>query len=204
MIRQDLATLVGSRICHDLISPIGAIGNGLELMSLTGGDDSSAEMALITDSLQNASARIRFFRIAFGAASADQRISRKEVLSILDATARGGRLSYLWTSDDDQSRRDVRIAFLLLQCFETAMPFGGDITVIRDSATWTVQASADRFKDLGDLWSGLTQPQTVVSHTAAQVQFALLPQVLAEAGHVLNVDVAADQITATFGPQISA
>lgn len=204
MIRQDLATLVGSRICHDLISPIGAIGNGLELMSLTGGDDSSAEMALITDSLQNASARIRFFRIAFGAASADQRISRKEVLSILDATARGGRLSYLWTSDDDQSRRDVRIAFLLLQCFETAMPFGGDITVIRDAATWTVQASADRFKDLGDLWSGLTQPQTVVSHTAAQVQFALLPQVLAEAGHVLNVDVAADQITATFGPQISA
>ncbi|WP_302059353.1 hypothetical protein [Loktanella salsilacus] len=34
---NDLATLIGSRICHDLISPIGAINNGVELMALTGG-----------------------------------------------------------------------------------------------------------------------------------------------------------------------
>ena len=54
----DLAALVGSRICHDLISPIGAIGNGVELLSLTDGD-TGAEMDLINESVQNANARIR-------------------------------------------------------------------------------------------------------------------------------------------------
>ena len=61
--QPDLAALVGSRICHDLISPIGAIGNGVELLALTDGD-TGAEMELISESVQNASARIRYLRIA--------------------------------------------------------------------------------------------------------------------------------------------
>ena len=61
--KPDLAALVGSRICHDLISPIGAIGNGLELflMDTAGGP----ELALITESISHAKARIRFFRVAY-------------------------------------------------------------------------------------------------------------------------------------------
>lgn len=202
--RNDLATLVGSRICHDLISPIGAIGNGLELLSLTDGATSGAEMSLISDSVRNASARIRFFRIAFGASSADQRVSRAEVLGILEANARGGKISYQWPTDVEQSRQDVRIAFLLLQCCETAMPFGGDIVVTRDGPHWTVRAVADRFKDLGDLWDGLIRHDLTPTHTAAQVQFALLPQVLSESGHTLKLNVAELEITATFGPLVSA
>ena len=202
--RNDLATLVGSRICHDLISPIGAIGNGLELLSLTDEASSGAEMSLISDSVENASARIRFFRIAFGAACADQRVSRSEVLGILEANARGGKISYQWPTDAEQSRQDVRIAFLLLQCCETAMPFGGDIAVTRDGSHWTVRATADRFKVLGDLWDGLTKHDLVLKHTAAQVQFALLPQVLSDAGHTLTANVTEFEITATFGPPVSA
>ena len=64
----NLAALVGSRICHDLISPIGAINNGLELLGMSG-DMSGPELELISDSVANANARIRFFRIAFGAAA---------------------------------------------------------------------------------------------------------------------------------------
>ena len=82
----DLAALIGSRICHDLISPIGAIGNGLELLSMSGAG--GPEVALISDSVANANARIRFFRIAFGHASPEQGTSRSEILSILQG--------YLW------------------------------------------------------------------------------------------------------------
>ena len=60
-----LAQLVGSRICHDLISPVGAIGNGLELLAMAGGrtmPGGSAELELISDSVVQANARIRFFR----------------------------------------------------------------------------------------------------------------------------------------------
>ena len=60
--RPDIAALVGSRICHDLISPIGAIGNGVELIGLTE-NTSSPELALISESVDNANARIRFFRV---------------------------------------------------------------------------------------------------------------------------------------------
>ena len=78
---RDLSSLVGSRICHDLISPIGAIGNGVELLQMAP-RDSAAELDLITDSVDNAAARIRFFRVAFGAAG-DQMMGRAEVISIL-------------------------------------------------------------------------------------------------------------------------
>ena len=61
----NIGALIGSRICHDLISPIGAINNGLELLSMSDERD-GPEFDLITESVGNASARIRFFRIAYG------------------------------------------------------------------------------------------------------------------------------------------
>ena len=141
--QSDLAALVGSRICHDLISPIGAIGNGVELLALTDGD-TGAEMELISESVQNASARIRYFRIAYGAAGDDQLVSRSEVLSILAATARGGRINYIWKIDGDQPRRLVRCALLMLQAIEAALPLGGDIQITRDGDAWVMRGEGPR------------------------------------------------------------
>ena len=126
--KPDLAALIASRICHDLISPIGAIGNGVELLAMEQGGP-RPEMALISESVANANARIRFFRICFGQASSDQRISRSEVASILGDLSRGGRVSYGWTSPADLSRREVRLVFLLLQCLESALAYGGRVAV---------------------------------------------------------------------------
>lgn len=61
-INLDLPALIGSRICHDLISPIGAINNGLELLNMAGtGAAPGPELELIGQSVESASARIRFF-----------------------------------------------------------------------------------------------------------------------------------------------
>ena len=79
----NLAALIGSRICHDLISPIGAISNGLELLELAGAAQ-SPELDLIGESVSNAEARIRFFRIAYGYAN-DQMIGPAEVTPILNS-----------------------------------------------------------------------------------------------------------------------
>ncbi len=195
--QDTIAALVGSRICHDLISPIGAIGNGVELLSLTDGD-STAEMALINESVENANARIRFFRIAYGAASEDQTVSRSEVMSILGAVARGGRFTYFWQVEADQPRRDVRAAFLMLQCLEAAMPMGGDITVSYSGGTWSLTATGERLNIQEDVWEGLTKVSPGVTHSAAQVQFALLPSVLIEAGRKLTVKMAPATISAQF------
>ncbi|MEM7465106.1 MAG: histidine phosphotransferase family protein [Pseudomonadota bacterium] len=66
---MDLGALLCSRVCHDIISPVGAIANGLELLD-EGGDAETRDIAmdLIRSSATNASARLQFARIAFGAA----------------------------------------------------------------------------------------------------------------------------------------
>jgi len=193
----DLAALVGSRICHDLISPIGAIGNGVELLSLTDGD-TGPEMQLINESVQNANARIRYFRIAYGATSDDQMISRAEIVSILAATARGGRFTYFWNVEGEQSRRLVRCALLLMQCFEAALPMGGDIHVVQDGDQWRLSAEGPRLSVDGALWDTMSRPVVGYEYTAAQVQFALIPGVMAEAGRRLRLTMDTDKLVAVF------
>ncbi len=63
----DLAALLCSRVCHDLISPAGAIVNGLEVLEDAGSDAETREFALdlIKKSARTASARLQFCRLAF-------------------------------------------------------------------------------------------------------------------------------------------
>ena len=182
----DLAALVGARICHDLISPIGAISNGVELLSLTDGN-TDAEMDLIKQSVENASARIRYFRIAYGGYSDDHLISRDEILSILSAYARDGRVSYIWQIDGDQRRSDVRAAFVMLQAVVTTMPLGGDIRIFADEDSWVIQGHAKRITVDDGLWQTVLRPDPLHNHAAAQVQFALLPGILAAAGRQMRI-----------------
>lgn len=63
----DFASLLCSRLCHDLVSPVGALSNGVELLS----DETDPEMQaqclqLLADSVQQAANRLKFFRLAFG------------------------------------------------------------------------------------------------------------------------------------------
>jgi histidine phosphotransferase ChpT len=196
--RPNLASLVGSRICHDLISPIGAIGNGLELLALTDGDP-GAEMELIADSVQNASARIRFYRIAYGAASADQLLGSADILPVISVLARGGRFTYFWQVAEPRPRREVRCALLLLQCFEAAMPVGGDIHVSVIDNRWVLSAESLRFTIDPGLWDSLANGgDASYVYSPAQVQFALLPDMLHEAERDLQIKMSSDRIVASF------
>lgn len=197
--QPDLTALIGSRICHDLISPLGAIGNGVELLLMEKAA-AGPEMALISESVANASARIRFFRVAFGFANADQRIGRPEICSILADLTRGSRLTIDWLPPGDQPRHEVRLAFLAIQCLENAMPWGGNIAVDRDGPRWTVTGAARRLRLDGAPWPLLTgaDPETLPEVTPAQVQFALIPPELARMGRRLTLDTAADRIALAF------
>ena len=91
----ELNALIGSRICHDLISPIGAIGNGVELLTMSG-VRAAPEISLISESVENANARIRFFRIAFGAAGNDALIGNMEIRNVLNDFFRSNRINVDW------------------------------------------------------------------------------------------------------------
>lgn len=175
---RDLTALVGSRICHDLISPLGAIGNGLELLQMSGGPE-TPEVALISESLENATARIRFFRVAFGDARPEQTISRNEVETALRNGFANSRLELDFAARD-MNRATARMLFLALLCLETAMPYGGKTTVVGLEPDLIVTGTADRFAREQALWETLTLPEPDYDLRPAQVQFALLHQLARE------------------------
>ena len=195
--KPDLAALVGSRICHDLISPIGAIGNGVELMMMEGAAK-GPEMALITESVAHANARIRFFRVAFGATGSDQRMGRNEVTAILSDMTHGGRLVLDWISPPDLPRRDVKLVFLLILCVEQALPYGGRLTIERGDTRWSLRAVASKMRLDMPLWDCLVNPNAAPEITPAQVQFLLVPDEFTRQHRRLTAEITADEIKLGF------
>lgn len=194
-VSATLAALVGSRLCHDLISPIGAIQNGLELIALSGADQSSPEMALIQESCDSAAARIRFFRVAFGAPGETQMMSRREVSAILSGVTKGGRLKAEWVAGEDQSRPEVQLCFLAFQCCESALPMGGTVRIENDAAGWTVRASGTRINGDRVYWDHINGAAPLETPPADKVHFALLPILAAARGRQLLATLTGNSIT---------
>ncbi len=191
-----LAALLGSRLCHDLISPLGAIGNGVELLTLTGewpGLANSPELALITESVEAARARIRLFRMAFGAASGDQRLSQSEFVAVLKDAETGGRLKFLLEAPGDHARIRVKMVILGLMCLETALPWGGQVRILHNAGQWHLSGEATRIRQDPALWSCLTPAapgRDMSSHpTAAEVQFPLLAAEAVRQNRALHWDI---------------
>lgn len=194
---QTIAALLGSRICHDLISPIGAISNGVELLQMSGGA-SGPEIDLISESVGNANARIRFFRIAFGVASSNQKIGAAELRDILRNLTEGSRLQIDWANDGDQSRIEAKLAFLIIQCLESAMPWGGHITLEKNNNTWVVTAKSDRFKHEPAHWQYLQGASPAQDLGASEVQFLLAGMLIEAEGRRPDIEISEREILIRF------
>ncbi len=194
----SLATLVGSRICHDLISPVGAINNGIELIAM-GGPIDTPELTLISDSVSNAAARIKFFRIAFGVASPEQTLGSATVVPIVSDTYCEGRQRARWDAQGDVSRAEVQAAFLALLCIESALPRGGMITVTQHGDKLCVSGSGERVAYDKTLWSRLEGGGSGSGDLRPdQVQFALLPLALADLGRMPVIAASDGSLSITF------
>ncbi|SEO07227.1 histidine phosphotransferase ChpT [Pseudorhodobacter antarcticus] len=191
----DLAALLGSRICHDLISPIGAIGNGVELMMMKGGTP-SPELQLITESVAAANARIRFFRIAFGLSGGEQRLSRNELAKVLADNSAGGRLTIDWQPPSDIPRGDAKLAFLAILCCESALAYGGRITITLEEGKWLVAATADRLRIDDLVWDSLSAPNPDIA--PAQVHFALFAAEIAVQKRRLITEITQTSVSLHF------
>jgi histidine phosphotransferase ChpT len=128
----DLAALVASRVCHDVISPVGAIVNGLELME-DGADAATTELALdlIRKSARTASARLQFCRIAFGAAgSAGSAIDTRDAQQVATNFLNDDRTTVDWHIPPAfLPKNRVKLLLNLLLLAAGAIPRGGTIKV---------------------------------------------------------------------------
>lgn len=192
----DLAALIGSRICHDLISPIGAIDNGLELLGMAGIAE-GPELGLIAQSVGSASARIRFFRIAFGSAG-DQMVGPAEITSILRDLYDSSRLELTWAPEEPQPRAAVRLAFLGILCLENAMPYGGHAVVSEKDGAWLLEGTADKINVDPDPWGHLAAQISQQPLQPSQVQFALLPMQAKEDGRKVITQADEARVTISF------
>lgn len=124
----DLAALLCSRVCHDIISPVGAINNGLELLDEGGADDDA--MQLIRASARNASARLQFARIAFGAAgSAGMQIDTGDAEAVATALFANEKPELEWKGGRALlPKNKVKLLLNLLLVANGAIPRGGRLT----------------------------------------------------------------------------
>lgn len=125
----ELAALLCSRVCHDIISPVGAINNGLELLDEGGADEDA--MSLIRASARNASARLQFARIAFGAAgSAGMQIDTGDAESVASAFMNNEKPEFVWCGTRQLlPKNKVKLLLNLLLIANAAIPRGGKVTV---------------------------------------------------------------------------
>ena len=115
----DEISLLASRICHDLVSPVGAIVNGTDLIREIGIGDVQDEVAMISQSASRAAALLQFYRIAFGAvADADAALSRTMLQDQAVQMLKSPKVSLEWegVAGPAMTRSESRFLFQLLMC----------------------------------------------------------------------------------------
>lgn len=128
----ELAALISSKICHDVIGPVGAINNGLEILD----EDESIEsqkyaLDVIKNVTEQASARLQFARFAFGAAgSAGAAVELDTARDLAMAFVTSRKHELRWTGPNElMGKHLVKLLLNLVACSVTALPRGGTIDV---------------------------------------------------------------------------
>lgn len=146
----DLAALLCSRVCHDVISPVGAIANGLELIDDPEMDAETKETALdmVRSSAKTASAKLKFCRIAFGAAgSAGAVIDMGEAGETAKAFVGTEKVKLDWLAPrENRPKQEVKLVLNMMLMAMSGIPRGGTVTVEVDGNSFTARAKGDRAK----------------------------------------------------------
>ena len=144
----DLAALLCSRVCHDLISPAGAIVNGLEVLEEAKDEETKTfALNLITKSAKTATARLQFCRIAFGAAgSAAAQVDTGDAEQVARGFIEDEKVKLTWNLPRALLPKNrVKLLLNMLVVAGQSIPRGGTLTLdpvgTGETATFRVTAS---------------------------------------------------------------
>ena len=159
----DLAALLCSRLCHDLLSPVGAVSNGLELLA----DEKDPEMRrrcfeLLEQSSRISTDKLKFFRLAYGAAGGfGDEVPAQEPKELVEALVRANeRIEFEWAvADAYLPKPAVKVLLNLTAIAIDALVRGGTLAVgaeRRDGATEiAVRAAGPRVAFDGNIGKAL-------------------------------------------------
>lgn len=197
----DLGALLCSRVCHDIISPVGAINNGLELLDEGGADDDA--MALIRASARNASARLQFARIAFGAAgSAGMQIDTGDAEAVAKAFIANEKPELEWIGARALlPKNKVKLLLNLILVANSTIPRGGRIIVrLEDTDTepkFTLTSSGKMIRvppKFLELHGGNTPSEPIDAHSVQSYYTLLLAR---ESGMTINIRATGEEVVLT-------
>lgn len=140
----DLAILelVCARLCHDLVGPVGAATNGIELLRETGGDQNADILDMTDDSARTAWRRLEFFRVAFGFGGGRGGWGESELEALATGMLRETRVSLNWRTGGlgrPINGRGGKLILNLIVLIAEAMPRGGEVEVSIEPAGDAVQ-----------------------------------------------------------------
>lgn len=181
----DLASLLCSRLCHDMLSPIGALNNGLELLS----DEKDPEMRercfeLLEQSARISADKLKFFRLAFGAAGGfGELVSVSEARNLVDAlVANNPRITTEWAlGSEAMPKPAIKTLLNFALIAMEALPRGGVLSLgaeQRDGVSEiVVRAEGARIafdRDIGRALEGNLAEKDLSSRTAPSAMLASL------------------------------
>jgi histidine phosphotransferase ChpT len=137
----DLAILelVCSRLCHDLVGPVGAATNGIELLRDISGNQNEDILDMTDESARTAWRRLEFFRVAFGHGGGRSGWSEAELAGLAAGMLRDTRVSLNWPASGSEisiTGRGGKLILNMVFLIAEAMPRGGEVKVV-------VRADAD-------------------------------------------------------------
>ncbi|MEM1307158.1 MAG: histidine phosphotransferase family protein [Pseudomonadota bacterium] len=201
----ELAALISSKICHDVIGPVGAINNGLEILDEDGSAESqSYALEVIRNVTQQASARLQFARFAFGASgSAGSSIELDMARDLARAFVGDGKHKLVWDAPSGHMPKDAgKLVLNLVASAVSALPRGGDIALRMgsDLANPTIEITctgkgARRPNFLGDLVNGTALEDV----DAMSIQAYYTWRLAGAAGIELTIDQCAEGVVVITG-----
>ncbi|MFL0357434.1 histidine phosphotransferase family protein [Erythrobacter sp. GH1-10] len=187
--QTDLAALLCSRLCHDMLSPVGALSNGLELLA----DEQDPEMRkrcieLLEQSAKISTDKLKFFRLAFGAAGGfGENVPVEEARDVIDALAGDNkRVEINWAvGESSLPKPAVKVLLNLAQIALDALVRGGTLDIGAEKREGNVEIVARARgakiafdETIGHALQGDIAAVEVTSRTAAAHMIALLAEEL--------------------------
>jgi histidine phosphotransferase ChpT len=175
----DLAALLCSRVCHDLISPVGAIINGLEVMEEDRDEETKTfALDLIKRSAGQASAKLQFCRLAFGAAgSAGAQIELGDAEKAARGLFEDGKTTIVWQLPRELVPKNrAKLLLNMLLVASGAIPRGGTLNVEAAQNGYRVTASGQNSRlatAVADLLAG-SPARAVDAHTIQPLYTGIL------------------------------
>lgn len=168
--------LLASRLCHDLVSPVGAVNNGLELLAEDLSDTGAVSDAvrLAQGSGQQAAKLLQFYRLAYGQAGHRRASGGDEIFDLAYAYVRGHKSELIWPVDDrwaDVLAGAQKLTLNLVALAVEVLPRGGTVTVALEAQAvpWPVVSAEGkdlRFDDtLKAALSLSCDPQNLTART---------------------------------------